>query len=95
MEDKCIGLFKALADLTRQEILQMLQTQEMSVTEICQAFERIAQPTISHHLQVLKHCDLVDTRKEGKLIYYSINKRVLRDGLEEFVTRFKIKMMIG
>ena len=67
MKDKCVDMFKALADATRQEILEMLKDHEMNVTEICQAFEQMTQPTISHHLSILKHCDLVDTRRKGKM----------------------------
>lgn len=91
MKEKNIDIFKALADLTRQEILELLKEQEMNVTQICQAFEQMTQPTISHHLQVLKHCDLVDTRREGKMIYYAVNKKILHDGIVEFFERFEME----
>jgi DNA-binding transcriptional ArsR family regulator len=88
MKEKSVDIFRALADLTRQEILEMLKEHEMNVTEICEAFEQMTQPTISHHLQILKHCDLVDTRREGKMIYYYVNKKILHDGVLEFFERF-------
>lgn len=91
MKEKNIDIFKALADLTRQEILELLKEQEMNVTQICRAFEQMTQPTISHHLQVLKHCDLVDTRREGKMIYYAVNKKILHDGIVEFFERFEME----
>ena len=65
-----IKRFKALADKTRQEILELLGEDEMNVTDICSEF-KTSQPTISHHLNILKNCDLVDCRKDGKNIYYS------------------------
>ncbi|NQT00299.1 MAG: winged helix-turn-helix transcriptional regulator [Candidatus Omnitrophica bacterium] len=92
MKEKNIDIFKALADLTRQEILEMIKEHEMCVSEICQAFEQMTQPTISHHLQILKHCDLVDTRREGKMIYYCVNKKMLRNGIVEFIERFEMEI---
>lgn len=90
MVDRYVQFFKALSDATRQEILTILREHEMSVTEICEAFENISQPTISHHLQILRNCELVDTRKEGRLIYYFIRKRCLDDRCREFFGRFDI-----
>lgn len=93
MRDICLELFRALADARRQNILQLLEEHERNVNEICKAFEDMTQPTISHHLQILKRCDLVTARRKGKLIYYSINKRTLRNGFEEFVARFDIQLL--
>lgn len=93
MEDKILELFRALADTTRQEILELLQEHERNVNEICREFEDMTQPTISHHLQILKRSDLVNARRKGKMIYYSINKRVLRNGFEEFIERLDIQLL--
>ncbi len=93
MADRSLELFRALADITRQEILQLLEEEERNVNEICRKFEDMTQPTISHHLQILKRCELVDTRRNGKMIYYSINKKVLRNGFEEFIERFHIQIL--
>lgn len=94
MIDEHVQFFKALADSTRQEILRMLEEHERNVTEICQTIENISQPTISHHLQILKHCGLVDTRKEGKLIYYFIRRERMCDNCQEFFGRFNIRIEI-
>jgi len=64
---------KALADDTRQRILEMLLEGERSVGNIADAFT-ISQPTISHHLNVLKQFGLVTSRKEGKQVFYAINR---------------------
>ena len=93
MDDKCIDIFRALGDITRQEILELLVEHERCVNELCQAFEDMTQPTISHHLKILKHCDLVTTRRKGKMIYYSLNKKVLRNGFEEFIVRMDIQIL--
>jgi len=93
MKNKSLELFKALADATRQEILGLLGEEERSVNEICASFERITQPTVSHHLQILKRCEIVDTHRKGKRVFYSVNKKVLRNGFEEFIEKFKIQVL--
>lgn len=70
----CVEFCKAMADETRQGILQLLQERgELCAGDIVAAFDA-AQPTISHHLSVLKNVGLVRSRKEGKMIYYSLNQ---------------------
>jgi ArsR family transcriptional regulator len=68
----CVAFCRALADDTRQRILEMLLQDEMCVGDIVEAFD-MSQPTISHHLAVLKQQHLVTSRKEGKQVYYAIN----------------------
>jgi ArsR family transcriptional regulator len=58
--------------------LVLLQDGEKCVSDIVDAFD-MSQPTISHHLGVLKQFSLVTSRKEGKLVFYDIN----RDNLVE------------
>ena len=70
----CVSFCRALGDETRQAILQMLQKKDaMGVSAIVAAFERSSQPTISHHLKILKHEGLVTSRREGKEILYALN----------------------
>jgi ArsR family transcriptional regulator len=86
-----VKLFKALSDETRHRIFELLCCEEMNVSDICREFHT-AQPTISHHLQILKNCDLVDTRKEGKMIYYYVNKEVINDALGNVIERFRVEI---
>jgi DNA-binding transcriptional ArsR family regulator len=69
----CVEFCKALSDDTRQKILVMLQEEEMCVGDIVDAFN-MSQPSISHHLSVLKQFRLVTSRKEGKQVFYAINR---------------------
>jgi ArsR family transcriptional regulator len=69
----CVEFCKTLADDTRQQILVMLLEREMSVGDIVDAFS-MSQPTISHHLGILKQFGLVVSRKEGKQVFYAINR---------------------
>jgi ArsR family transcriptional regulator len=74
----CVEFCKALADNTRQQILVLLLDGERCVSDIVDVFD-MTQPTISHHLGILKQFKLVTTRKDGKQVFYSIN----RDNLVE------------
>ena len=69
----CVEFCKALADHTRQRILEMLLEGELCVSDVVDAFQT-SQPTISHHLSVLKQFGLVTSRKEGKQVFYSIDR---------------------
>ena len=73
MKIDCVEFCKVLADDTRQQILVMLQTGEKCVSDIVDAFD-MSQPTISHHLSILKRLDLVTSRKEGKMVFYALNQ---------------------
>ena len=86
-----VKLFKALADETRQEIISLLLEEEMNVGDICEKFDT-SQPTISHHLHILKNCDLVATRKQGKLIYYYVKRKAVDGAFKVIVEKFRIKI---
>ncbi len=87
-----VKIFKALADKTRQDILELLGEEEMNVSDICSEFNT-SQPTISHHLNILKNCDLVDYRKDGKNIYYYVRQEVVNDVFGRVVRKMKIKIV--
>ncbi|MGQ9598376.1 MAG: ArsR/SmtB family transcription factor [Anaerolineae bacterium] len=72
----CVEFCKVLADDTRQKILVLLLNGERCVSDIAEAFD-ISQPTISHHLSILKQYKLVTSRKRGKLVFYNINRENL------------------
>lgn len=68
---KMADAFKALGDPVRLEIVRMLAGKELCVCDILDAF-KLSQPTVSHHLKVLKHAGLVEDRKSGKWVYYRL-----------------------
>jgi DNA-binding transcriptional ArsR family regulator len=72
--------FKALADPTRRQILQLLRRGEMSAGELAERFD-MTKPSMSHHFSVLKQADLISARREGQQIYYSLNTTVAEDVL--------------
>lgn len=61
-----------LGDKTRLRILQALQASESNVTCLCKGL-KLPQPTVSRHLAILRMAGLVDNRREGKEIHYSLN----------------------
>lgn len=73
--EKIAEFYKALGDVTRLTIVNMLSEQEMCVCEIIDRLG-ISQPTVSHHLKVLKHAGILRDSREGKWIYYSLNAEV-------------------
>ena len=71
---KYAGLFKALGDTNRLQIVGMLCKGERCACKILEKFN-ITQPTLSHHMKLLCDCGIVQKRKEGKWMYYAINKQ--------------------
>lgn len=74
-----VNYFKALSDENRLMIIDMLSCGELCACDILEKF-KITQPTLSHHMKILCSCGLVNARKEGKWIYYSLNS----DKIENF-----------
>jgi len=68
-------MFRTLADETRLEILGLLAAaaEPLCVCDIESHFE-LSQPTISHHLKVLRDAELVVSQRRGTWIYYTPNR---------------------
>jgi DNA-binding transcriptional ArsR family regulator len=64
---------KALADETRQKIMHLVCCQWLSVNEIVEKLN-VTQPTVSHHLAILREANLVSVREEGKQTFYILNQ---------------------
>ncbi|WP_298482169.1 metalloregulator ArsR/SmtB family transcription factor [uncultured Ruminococcus sp.] len=65
-------IFKAFCDENRIKILQMLLTGEKCACKLLEEMN-ITQPTLSHHMKILCDSGIVNARKEGKWMYYSIS----------------------
>ena len=73
-------VFQALADPTRRKILKLLGDGGLTAGEISAQFD-ISQPSVSHHLSVLKNAGLVTAEREGQFIRYYLNLSVLEEAL--------------
>ena len=84
-------LFKALSDPTRLRILSLLNRYEgkICVCELVECFP-LQQPTISHHLHILREARIVGYQKRGNWIYYYIRRDRLQElsGLIKVFTHF-------
>lgn len=80
---------KAMADETRHRILLLLQAGEMNESEIVARMD-LTQPTVSHHLSLLRRANLVSARREGKYVFYRANPACVTECCGEILKRFKI-----
>ncbi|MFJ5308255.1 ArsR/SmtB family transcription factor [Streptomyces sp. NPDC088350] len=80
-------VFKALGDPVRLRLLSMIASREggeVCVCEMTPAFD-LSQPTISHHLKLLRQAGLIDCERRGTWVYYWALPGVL-DQLAAFLT---------
>lgn len=69
-------MLKAMSDPKRLRIVDMLSCGELCACEILEEFH-ITQPTLSHDMRVLVDAGIVTDRREGKNIYYKLDKEAL------------------
>lgn len=69
-------MLKAMSEPKRLRIVDMLSCGELCACKILEEFN-ITQPTLSHDMRVLVEAGIVKDRREGKNIYYSLNREAL------------------
>jgi ArsR family transcriptional regulator, arsenate/arsenite/antimonite-responsive transcriptional repressor len=76
---RAVAVFKALADSTRLQIFSLVaaRPEPICVCDIVSRFH-LRQPTISHHLKVLRDAGLVTATRRGTWSYYAVDPRGLR-----------------
>jgi DNA-binding transcriptional ArsR family regulator len=77
-------MFRALADPTRRQILQLLRDGPRGSGEIADAFSS-TWPTISRHLAVLREAGLVVAERHGQTISYELNMSVFQELVQHLV----------
>lgn len=93
-------LFRLLGDPTRLRILAQLQDGERNVSTLVKKL-RLPQPTVSHHLALLRTSDIVLARRAGKEVHYSLNgqqpttERALRELLKNNAGLKVGKLIVG
>ena len=73
--EQLTSLFRLLSDKTRLNILLLLSDGERNVTSLCDEL-RLPQPTVSHHLGLLRMNNVISNRRNGKQVFYGLNGHV-------------------
>ena len=88
---------KALADETRQKIMALCCCEMLSVNDIVEKLD-VAQPTVSHHLKILKNAGLVKSERRGKQVLYTLDQQRLAKGCcqvaEDFAPSQSVKLVV-
>ena len=95
--ESLVGLFRLLSDKTRLNILLLLAKGERNVTSLCAELS-LPQPTVSHHLGLLRMSNLISNRRAGKQVFYELDGRVgpIDDsGLMVKVNGFRVSIGTG
>lgn len=93
--DDVTSAFKALGDAARLKILEFLMRPD---AECCTQEDRVcacdmetllglSQPAVSHHMKILSQAGLVSSEKDGRWVYYRVNRRRFRE-LSQHLARF-------
>ncbi len=69
------AIFRLLSDKTRLNILWLLAEGERNVSSLCDQL-KLPQPTVSHHLGLLRMSSIIDNRRAGKQVFYGLNGKV-------------------
>ncbi len=87
MKTNPVEFAKALDDETRQKIMNLVCCGWLSVNEIVEKMD-VSQPTVSHHLAILREAGLVNVREEGKQTFYSLNQDRVASCCGQLMMRF-------
>lgn len=89
MSDRDDAVWKALADPTRREILDLLKEGPRQTTEIVEQFPELSRFGVMKHLDVLREVRLVTTRSEGRTRVNSLNATPLRQIVERWISKYE------
>ncbi len=87
-EKELCAVFKALSDPNRLKIVKTIGKGEVCACRLLEVLD-VTQPTLSHHTSILVNSGLVNGRKDGQWVRYSINKSVLKE-IKKFSDSFDI-----
>ena len=87
-------VFKALADPTRRQVLQLLREGPLSAGELADHFP-VSKPTMSAHFAVLREAGLIQSEKLGKTVMYRLRISVLEEALMEFTRLLGLDLRSG
>jgi DNA-binding transcriptional ArsR family regulator len=70
--EQLTSIFRLLSDKTRLNILMLLADGERNVSSLCDELQ-LPQPTVSHHLGLLRMNNVIGNRRAGKQVFYGLN----------------------
>lgn len=82
------AFFRAAHDRHRQKILEFIKKHKKVNASQIVAHLGLSQPTISHHLKILKDAELIEAEKSGKEVEYSINDKCIVECCRGFMRTF-------
>ena len=82
-------IWKALADPTRREILDLLRDGPRQTSFLVEAFPKLSRFGVMKHLDTLREANLVITRSEGRRKWNSLNANPLRDVVERWIGKYE------
>lgn len=88
--EKTAGLFQAMGDPTRIRLISSLLQTELCVCDLAAVLD-MTQSAISHQLRLLRDLHIVKARREGRMIFYSLDDQHIRD----FITQAKEHLSHG
>ncbi len=93
--EQLTSLFRLLSDKTRLNILLLLASGERNVSALCREL-RLPQPTVSHHLGLLRMNSMIGHRRLGKHVFYGLSGQIGAEGEGLIVigTRFDIRVAV-
>lgn len=86
--EKSTRIFKALGDETRIRIIETIFNESKNVSAIALSLQ-MTHSAISHQLKLLKDCDIVRCRRQGKEIYYYVSDEHIKTVVESVFTHTK------
>jgi DNA-binding transcriptional ArsR family regulator len=87
-EDKNDGIFKALGDSRRREILDLLKERGRTTGELVERFKQMDRCTVMQHLRVLEKADLIIVKREGRLRWNYINPLPIKELHDRWIGRY-------
>ena len=80
-------IFQAIADPTRRAILVLIATHSMTPNALAERFDTSRQ-AVSKHIKILKECDVVEQRKEGREIFYQLKLDKMKE-IDQWLQQFR------
>ena len=80
-------IFQAIADPTRRAILVLIAAQALTPNALAEEFDMTRQ-AVSKHIKILKECDLVDQKNEGREIYYQLKIEKMKE-VDKWIEQFR------